>query len=314
MELRHLRYFVAAAEELHFTRAAARLGIAQPPLSQQIGQLEQEIGARLFHRGARGVTLTDAGVLFLAEARGVLQRVEHARRAAREIGRGARGSIRIGFTSAASFNPFVTSAISQYRTAFPAVEVRLEENATSLLLQQLREKRLDVAFLRQAPGQAEDLPHHFILAEEMLIAVPSGHPLAGVKKARLAAFAREPFIMFPRANGRSLYDAIIGACREAGFVPKVIQEVPQMASTINLVATGIGVTVVPASMRQLRSHGVRYLKIEGPAPTASLSLASRDPPLPTTAEYFIQNALHMGALQTGLSPVTPPMEPDPRAG
>jgi DNA-binding transcriptional LysR family regulator len=296
MELRHLRYFVSVAEELNFTRAAARLGIAQPPLSQQIAKLEREIGTRLFHRAGRGVTLTDAGAQFLSEARLILERVERATRAAREIGEGNRGLIRIGFTSAASFNPFVPRAISEYRAAFPDVEIQLQENTTSVLLPELRERRLDVAFLRQAEGEAEDLPHHFILAEEMLIAVPAAHPLATRKKASLSVFADEPFITFPRANGRSLYDAIVAACKEAGFEPRVIQEVPQMASTINLVATGIGVTLVPASMRQLHSEGVKYLRIDGPAPSASLSLASRGDPLPPTAEHFIRLVLHNASL------------------
>jgi DNA-binding transcriptional LysR family regulator len=165
-----------------------------------------------------------------------------------------------------------------------------------VLLPELRERRLDVAFLRQAEGEAEDLPHHFILAEEMLIAVPAAHPLATRKKASLSVFADEPFITFPRANGRSLYDAIVAACKEAGFEPRVIQEVPQMASTINLVATGIGVTLVPASMRQLHSEGVKYLRIDGPAPSASLSLASRGDPLPPTAEHFIRLVLHNASL------------------
>jgi DNA-binding transcriptional LysR family regulator len=190
----------------------------------------------------------------------------------------------------------VPRAISEYRAAFPDVEIQLQENTTSVLLPELRERRLDVAFLRQAEGEAEDLPHHFILAEEMLIAVPAAHPLAARKKASLSVFADEPFITFPRANGRSLYDAIVAACKEAGFEPRVIQEVPQMASTINLVATGIGVTLVPASMRQLHSEGVKYLRIDGPAPSASLSLASRGDPLPPTAEHFIRLVLRNASL------------------
>lgn len=286
MELRHLRYFLAIAEEASITRAAARLGIGQPPLSQQLQQLEREIGAPLFNRLPRGVSLTEAGQRLLQDARGILAQVDQALGNARRAARGEVGVIRIGFTSSASFNPFVTSAIRDYSREHPDVGVILSEGTTAHLLGLFQAQRLDAAFVRPAPGETGSLSTRVLFREEMWVALPEGHRLAGRASVPLRALAREPFILYPRRNGRALYDAIVGACQAAGFSPEVGQEAPQMGSTVTLVAAGLGISIVPASMGHLHTPGVTYRPIEGDAPRADMSLVCQDAPAPAVTRSF----------------------------
>jgi DNA-binding transcriptional LysR family regulator len=275
MELRHLRYFVAVAEELHFRRAAERLRIAQPALSQQIQQLEQEIEAQLFHRLTRGVELADAGKAFLDDARAILEHVEQAKAKAQRVARGDQGMICIGFTGSASFNPIVPSVIQDYRARFPGIAVSLIEGGTSQLVDSLRAGRVDAAFIRSPSREVDGLFVVSIIEEEMLIALPSRHDLAASASLSLEALSGEAFILFPRANSPELYDNIILACRRAGFSPKIVQQAPEVASALNLIAAGEGVSIVPASMRHMQPQGVAYRAILGDAPRAPLSLAHR---------------------------------------
>ena len=180
MELRHLRYFVAVAEDLSVTRAAARLNIAQPALSQQIKGLEQEVGTPLLHRLPRGVALTGPGALFAEDARAILAAVEAARMRARRVASGELGLMRIGFTGSASFNPFVTGAIRDYRTAYPDVSVELVEEPTATLLAGVKAGRIDVAFLRPAPGEVGRLWSRHLFNEPMVAAVPANHRIAAL--------------------------------------------------------------------------------------------------------------------------------------
>ena len=275
MELRHLRYFVAVAEEANFTRAAARLGIGQPPLSQQIQALERELGTPLFRRTHAGAELTEAGTAFLAEARRVLVDVERAADTARRIARGEAGRLRLGFTASAAFNPRVPHLIRDFRRQWPKVQLVLEETNTAGLLAALHDGRLDAAFVRYSPSAPPpDLELLRFPDEPMLIAVPAGHPLAQQAQAPLAALAGEPFILFPRSFGSSLYDEILSVCRDSGFSLQITQEAPQMSSIVNLVAAELGVSVVPESTAQVQLPGVRYLRIEGRVPMARLALAA----------------------------------------
>lgn len=275
MELRQLRYFVAVAEELHFRRAAERLGIAQPALSQQIQQLEQEIEALLLHRLTRGVELADAGRVFLADARAILEQVEQAKARAQRVARGDQGMIRIGFAGSASFNPIVPGIIQDYRARFPAIAVSLVESGTSQLIDSLRAGRVDAAFIRSPSRKMDGLLVVPIIEEEMLIALPSLHDLAGSIRLALGALAGEDFILFPRTSSPELYDNILLACRRAGFDPNIVQQAPEVASTLNLIAAGEGVSIVPASMQHMQPQGVTYRPILGDAPRAPLSLAHR---------------------------------------
>jgi len=277
MELRHLRYFVAVAEEGHITRAAARLGIQQPPLSQQIRALETELEVQLFRRKPRGVELTQAGEALLAEARMILDRVEHAILSARRTARGNAGRIGLGFTSSASFHPFVPRIIREFREASPLVSLTLEEAGTSELVGGLRAERIDAAFVRSPIGAVAELDVHSVLEEQMVAALPAGHRLAGrTTRLPLAALEEETFILYRRPLGPGLYDAIIAACQRAGYSPHIGQEAPRMLATLSLVAAGLGVTLIPASMRRMGIEGVAYRPLDHKAGLiAPLNLACR---------------------------------------
>ncbi|GGF15212.1 LysR family transcriptional regulator [Aliidongia dinghuensis] len=283
MEIRHFRYFLAAAEELHFTRAAQRVNVAQPALSQQIRQLEDELGAQLFHRLTRGVELTEAGRAFLPYAKAALTASEAAAVAAKRAAKGELGQLRIGFTSSASFNPIVTGTIGRFRDAYPDMELNLQEQATSALLPFLREGRIQLAFIRATTDEMEGLRRTLLPDEALWVALPARHRLAGETCVNLAALSAERFIVYPRTNGRLLYDAIVAACGQAGFSPLIVQEAPQLASTVNLVAAGVGIALVPASMRRIRAPGVAYVQLSAPVPVASLALVQGPDLLMTTA-------------------------------
>ena len=291
MELRHLRYFVAVAEEGHVTRAAARLGIQQPPLSQQIRALETELQVQLFRRKPRGVELTQAGEALFAEAQAILRQVEHAVTAARRTARGEAGRVGLGFTSSASFHPLVPCVIREYRETHPLVGLTLEESGTGELVEALLAERLDAAFVRSPIGPAAGIAVHSVLEEAMVAALPAGHALAARAAATplaLAALAAETFILYRRPLGPGLYDAIIAACQRAGYNPTIGQEAPRMLATLSLVAAGLGVTLVPQSMRRLRVHGVVYRSLDsGVDLVAPLNLAYRRGDSSAAAQRFI---------------------------
>ena len=205
MELRHLRYFIAVAEERHVTRAAERLGMQQPPLSQQIRALERELDVQLFRRLPRGVELTDAGAALLADARAILSHVDHAFATTRRTARGEQGQVAVGFTSSAPFNPFVPRIIRAYRDAFPLVSLTLDEGGTTDLIDDLRSERIDAAFIRTAIADQEGLVVSTLLQEAMVLALPRGHALAGRENASkglaLKALAAETFILYRRRSG-----------------------------------------------------------------------------------------------------------------
>ncbi|WP_454853641.1 LysR family transcriptional regulator [Rhizobium binxianense] len=273
MELRHLRYFVAVAEEGNFTRAAARLGIGQPPLSQQIRDLEAEIGAVLFHRVPHGAELTAAGTAFLKEARASLAAAEKARLAAQSANRGETGRLSLGFTASSAFNPVVSGTIRRFRARWPDVQMSLTEMNTLGLMERLEKGELDATFMRPALDDPPGIRLKRLPDEPMVVALPASHPLAARRNLPLSLLAKEPFILFPRLVGLSLYDDVVRACRAAGFELEVAQEAPQISSVVNLVAADLGVSIVPASISQIRLDGVVYRPIEGPPAVARLALA-----------------------------------------
>lgn len=276
MELRHLRYFVAVAHEGHVTRAAEKLHIQQPPLSQQIRALEREIDAALFVRHPRGVSLTDAGRSLLADAEQILAHAEHAKIRARRTARGEVGRIAVGFTTSAPFHPLVARAIREFRGNRPSVSFVLEESSSGDMVSGLRDERLDVAFIRSGLVDPEGITMHPLLQEDMVAALPARHPLAKRARLTLKDLAGETLILYRRPDGRGLYDVIIAACAEAGFSPHVGQEAPRIVSTLNLVAAGLGITIVPASLSRLPLEGVTYKPLTGrPAIKVPLNLARR---------------------------------------
>lgn len=277
MELRHLRYFIAVAEEGHITRAAERLGMQQPPLSQQIRALERELDVQLFKRKPRGVELTDTGTAFLERARAILDQVDRAFATARRTARGEQGRVVVGFTGSAPFHPFVPRVIRAYREMYPLVSLILEESGSSELVQGLHNEDIDAAFIRSPVADVVGLVVRPLLEEDMLVALPAGHALARDDNALpLSALANEIFILYKRPGAPGLYDTIITACRRAGFSPRVGQEAPRIVSTLNLVAAGLGVSVVPASLRRLQMDGVVYRRLTANADLkAPLILACR---------------------------------------
>ncbi|MFM0202650.1 LysR family transcriptional regulator [Paraburkholderia fungorum] len=279
MELRHLRYFLAVAEEGQFTRAAERLAMQQPPLSQQIRTLEEEIGFELFVRMPRGVTLTPAGQAFAEDAQRLLQDLQQSVDKAHRIARGELGTISIGLTSSAAFHPFTTEAIRAFRAVCPEVAVELAELNAAEIIERLAAGQIQAAFLRKPVDAREGVAFELLLDEPMVVVLPVGHPLlkgAGKKRPQvsLKALAREDFILVRRPGAPGMYADILAACRQAGFVPRIAREVPRMVSGINLVATGLGVTLVPASMQRYDQVGTVYCTLTNPAKlSAPLHLA-----------------------------------------
>lgn len=274
MELRHLRYFLAVAEEGNFTRAAAKLGIGQPPLSQQIRDLENEIGVALFHRVPHGAELTAAGTAFLGEAKASLAAAEKAKLAAQGAARGETGRLALGFTASSAFNPVVSGTIRKFRARWPDVRLTLTEMNSHLLMEKLVRGEVDAAFIRPGLENPKDVRVKRLADEPMLIALPSHHPLAVHPKLPISALANEAFVLFPRIVGLSLYDDVVEACRNAGFEMIVAQEAPQMPSVVNLVAADLGVSIVPAAIAQIKLAGVTYRPIEGEPLLARLGLVS----------------------------------------
>jgi len=280
LEIRHLRYAIAVAEEGHMTRAATRLGIQQPPLSQQIRALETLVGAPLFRRLPRGMEMTDAGRAFVERARQVLVDLDATVEAARRAARGETGALAVGFTSSAAFHPLVSSVFRGLRLALPDLALRLEEGGTEELTGDLLAGRLDAAFIRFASDQHPSLVIEPVDTEEMVLAIPDVHPLARSaqrkRRIELADLAEEVFILYRRPSGQGLYDRIITACQIAGFSPRVAQEAPKMVSTLSLVAAGLGVSIIPDSMARLETSGVVYRRFTaGSGLTAPLFLAVR---------------------------------------
>ena len=276
MELRHLRYFVAVAEELNFTRAAKRLGINQPPLSMQIRQLENEMGTPLFVRHGRGVELTNAGKLMLEDARIILKQLEQAKIGVRRRARGETGRLNVGSSGGTYFHPLVPKIIREYRMHYPDVVLFPQASNTPLLIAQLRAEKIDIAFIRTPIGESEGLALELLADEPTVIAVPVGHPLSRSTSVPLRAIAKETIILqHPRELNPENYDSIISAFKSAGFSPKLGQEAPQIVSVIPMVAAGLGVSIVPRSMSGILTDAVVYLSIDGNAPRASLELAYR---------------------------------------
>lgn len=295
MDLRHLRYFIAVAEEGHITRAAERLGMQQPPLSQQIKAIERELDVQLFRRKPRGVELTDAGSSFLHEARATLAQLDKAVETTRRTARGELGRICVGVTSTSSFHPLVARSIRAFSEACPNVSLTLEESLSNELLEGLRDGRMDAAFIRTAPAEAEGIAIRPLLDEPMVVALPAAHSLAkGAKDGAipLSRLAPENFILYG-PPGTGMYDTIIAACHAAGFNPNVgnlgasTQQGPRIGSTLSLIAAGLGITFVPSSLQRMNIEGVAYRQVRAATPpTARLSLATRRSDPSATVKQF----------------------------
>lgn len=261
IELSHLRYFIAVAEELHFGHAAARLNISQPPLSQQIQILEQQIGARLFARTNRSVSLTEAGRQFLADSRQILSQVDDAAARAARLHHGETGELRIGFTSSAPFIKAVSDTLSTFRRRYPDVHIQTRETNTREQIVPLNEGALDLGLMRNT-HLPDTLVWERVLREPLLAMVPRDHPLASQTCVSLRELAREPFVFFDPHVGTGLYDDILGLMRRYDLTPAITQEVGEAMTIIGLVAAGLGVSILPASFRRVQLLEMCWLPIE----------------------------------------------------
>lgn len=292
MEIRHLRYFVAVAEELHFGRAARRLHICQPPLSQQIKALEQELGTELFHRKNKRTSLTEAGEVFLKEAREILHRVELATEKVSRIALGTMGRISMGFVLPA-MDTFLPDAIRKFRSRNPDIEIRLLELGTFAQLEGLGAGHIDVGVMRLFQQDTPGLVVEKIVEEPYVLALPSGHPLASLTTVSLGALDGEPLILFPRQSHPTLHDKIIACCSAAGCTPKISQEATTKITMISLVAAGMGIALVPESARKQQRSGVVYRTVLGDLPMVELSLVWRKDDVSRSLRRFADTILDM---------------------
>lgn len=259
MELRHLRYFIAVAEEQHMTRAALRLGIQQPPLSLQIQDLERELSVQLFERSPRRIRLNAAGQVFLEDARKLLEQVDAAVQRVRQSARGELGSICIGYTSSAAIHDRVPQWIRLFRERYPLIDLQVQENTTRDLLEAVQARHIDAAFVRSSTQRYPDLQGINLGDEPMIAALPQGHPLAASHDPLgLRELANEAFVVYRRANGPGIQDVLAAACRKAGFEPRAVETVPRLLSALTMVAAGRGVALVPEALRVVLQASVHY--------------------------------------------------------
>jgi DNA-binding transcriptional LysR family regulator len=277
-DLRQLRYFVAVAEELSFTRAALRLHLSQPPLSQQIRALEEDLDVRLLERNKRHVALTEPGRVFLEQARQILAKADEARSQVTAAAAGYSGQLRLAYSVSVSFHPALPQTLLRYGQIAPKVALKLSEMYTEPQFAALLAGQIDVGFVRDEPTNpqtARSLRLNVIDREPLLLALPTGHPLAGRSSLHLAEVAGDAFVSQPRQLVATLYDRLVKMATRAGFQPTIIQHAQQVNGLLALVAGGLGLALVPASMRAVRLAGVSYVPLEDADAYLLLALASR---------------------------------------
>ncbi|MCX4756995.1 LysR family transcriptional regulator [Kitasatospora purpeofusca] len=293
LALPQLHAFTVLAEELHFGRAAARLGIAQPPLSQQIARLETKVGHPLFVRGPGRVVLSPAGRELLPSAQRALAGLADGLAAARAVGSGRAGRLRIGFSASLALT-VLPGLLRTFRERFPAVELDIREMTTApqlaaLQLAVLHEDAVDIGLLREPPpaGEAGSLGFRTVLTEPFVAVLPSDHPLAARRTVGVGALAEEPFVLLPRAAGPGLYDRITEVCGSVGFAPRIVQHAVEWQTVCALVGAGLGVSLAPASIRRIRLRGVAFRAVEPSTVRTRVAVAwRRDDPNPLVGQLL----------------------------
>lgn len=290
MELRHLRYFVAVAEERHFGRAAEALGIAQPPLSKQMQDLERELGYPLFDRARRPVELTAAGATLLVHAQSLLESLERAVTETRRSGAGHSGRIGIGYPTSLAYSG-LPRLLRAFRESSPDVAIDLQELPPAHQLEALRRGELDVGFVR-GPLHDATLVSENVRNEKLVLALPADHRLAIRERVSLGSVAKEPFVFFPRARGPGFFDLLMSFCRDSGFTPHVVQQAPQM-DVLSLVAAGFGLSIMPDSVRELRRADIVLRPIIG-SPTTELRMVWRQGDTSPAVARFVETVRSVG--------------------
>jgi len=307
MDLRQLRYFVTVAEELHFGRAAGRLHMTQPPLSQAIQALESEIGTRLFSRTKRTVALTPVGKAWLAHVRGALEAADALPGIAQRLSRGELGSLKLAFISIADYN-VLPPLLSQYRTQYPGVQVHLREATSDLQIESLLAGEIDAGLILPPAALHISCDYLPLFREPLMAAVP----VAWKGSARFKALAAEPLILFPRPSAPAFHDLITGYFVQRGVIPRIGQEAVQMQTILSLVSAGLGVALVPRSMVNLGRTGVRYLPLEGEAPEIETGLVWRRDDASPALRRFIEVARSVAGEGTAKSPRRAKLSPERR--
>jgi DNA-binding transcriptional LysR family regulator len=283
-DLRQLRYFVAVAEELHFGRAAERLGMAQPPLTQQIQKLEALLGCQVLVRG-RSTALTAAGSILLDEARRILDQVDRGFDAARRASRGETGRLTIGLPPSVMLTELPT-VIRKYRERYATVGFTLREMSTTAAEEAVRSGEIDLAFLRET-RPAAPLRSEVVFTEPVVAVIARSSELArGALK--LKSLKSEPFVLFPRRLGPALHDRLTSLCARAGFTPNVVQEATQWQTVISFVEAGVGVSLAPGCVRKFRWKGVVYRLV--PGATTSVAACWKESAMPPAAARFLKMA------------------------
>jgi DNA-binding transcriptional LysR family regulator len=272
MDLKTLRCFVAAAEEEHFGRAAEQVHLSQPALSRQIQRLEDEMEVRLFDRSGKGVSLTHAGRVFVGYAESTLREAERGEAAARRAADGLEGMLDISFVSPAVYSNVVPALVSRFRKKAPEVKLTLHELSSVPQSEALEAGQIDIGFLHP-PVPGPDIDFQTVFRQRFIAVVPEEHTLAGASAIRPDRLAGEPFVIFTRERGSGLFDRIIAVCKQHGFSPRIGQYANQMQTIVSLVATGIGVAIVPHSIQRIGREGVSYCELTGVDDQALLSAA-----------------------------------------
>lgn len=292
IDLRQLRSFVAVAQRGHFGKAAAYLGVAQPPLSQQIQRLEGRVGYPLFDRKGRGIVLTPAGKALLKTATGALSQVSEGLEQARRIGRGEAGYLRVGFAGSVALT-VLPPIIQAFRDRYPAVNIDLVEKTTTPQIADLRSGMLDVGFLREPPPLDSDLAHTTIYREPLIALLPRSHILAQRSSIAPGELAQESFVTFHAESGPAFYERILRVCHIAGFIPHLAQVTGEWLTIAGLVAAGVGVSIAPECIAHIRLPGLAFVRLET-TDTVEITLAWRQGDMTQTISNFSEIAMEVG--------------------
>ena len=267
MDFHKLKAFVAVVEESNISRAAIRMNMQQPPLTRIIQQLEQELGATLLKRLPRGVEVTEAGKALYQEALTILAHAQAIPKRVQNIAQGLEGQINIGFTNSVGLHSFLPALLRQFREAFAAVSIHLEEDGSNSLIESIINEKNDIVFLRKPAPIGLGLNSLHILDEPLIVAMPNNHPLAGVNTP-IQFLGLEPydFVLYRRLAGQDLFDNILASCYQAGFSPNIVQEAPRLTSSLNLIAAGIGLSIVPEAIRDFWNKQIVYKTLQADTP------------------------------------------------
>jgi len=288
VELRHLRYFAVVAQELHFGRAAERLHVAQPAVSQQIQRLEHELGVQLLERTSKHVRLTPEGAQLLEHAQRILSDADSLERLAGKVSRGQAGELRLGVVSVATFS-YLPQALRKFVQEADGVDVAVQVLDTPEQVDALVEDRLDVGLLRPW-GHNKDLSIVNLHNERMILAISSAHPLAHRRQVSIGEFSDDPFLTYRRDRGEGYYDLVVGICRASGFYPRIVHELDEIYTITAMVAAGFGVALVPHAVALLKIPGVKYVPLKDPAASIGLAVAWSSCRVSPVAERFIKVA------------------------